>query len=61
MNFNKEKERKKYLQEVLDLILSYSERFPKLRSQLFSFLYNLLLKGELQILKPEDVKTRQTT
>ena len=47
LNFNKENERKKYLQEVLDLILNYSERYPKLKSQLFSFLYNLLLKGEI--------------
>ena len=58
LNFKKEKERKKYLQDVLDLILEYSRRYPNLKSQLFSFLYNLLLKGELQVLKPEDVKTR---
>ena len=58
LNFKKEKERKKYLQDVLDLILDYSKRYPNLKSQLFSFLYNLLLKGELQVLKPEDVKAR---
>ena len=44
---------------MLDLILTYSRRYPNLKSQLFSFLYNLLLKGELQVVKPEDVKPRQ--
>ena len=39
--------------------MNYSSRFPNLKSQLFSFLYNLLLKGELQVLKPEDVKNRE--
>ena len=52
----KEKERKQYLQAVLDQILTYSARFPNLKSQLLSFLYNLLLKGDLQVLKAEDVK-----
>ena len=52
----KEKERKMYLQKVLDSILMYSRRFPNLKSQLLSFLYNLLLKGEVQVLKPEEVK-----
>lgn len=57
LNLKKEKERKTYLQEVLDAILDYSRRFPNLKAQLLSFLYNLLLKGELQVLKPEEVKT----
>ena len=42
---------------MLDAILDYSRRFPNLKAQLLSFLYNLLLKGELQVLKPEEVKT----
>mmetsp|Transcript_37549 Transcript_37549/g.49387 ORF Transcript_37549/g.49387 Transcript_37549/m.49387 type:complete len:155 (+) Transcript_37549:107-571(+) len=55
-NIKKEKERKQYLQEILNTILNYSSRYPNLKSQLLSFLYNLLLKGELQVLKPEEIK-----
>ena len=32
LNFKKEKERKAYLQEVLDKILIYSSRYPNLKS-----------------------------
>lgn len=41
------------------MLLDYSSRYPNLKSQLFSFVYNLLMKGDLQILKPEEVKNRE--
>lgn len=47
LKFNKEKERAAYLQTLLDLIMSYAVRYPNLKVKLFSFLFNLLLRGDL--------------
>ena len=55
---NKERERKEYLQNMLDLIMDYSTRYPKLKNQFFPILYNVFMKGEIQILRQKDVKTR---
>ena len=56
LNFSKEKDRKQYLQEVLDLILKHGRKHPDLKGQLFQYLYNLLLRGEVRILKKDEVK-----
>ena len=58
LNFSKEKDRKQYLQEVLDLILKHGRKHPDLKGQLFQYLYNLLLRGEVRILKKDEVKQR---
>ena len=46
------------MQRVLDLICEHGRRHPDLKGQLFSYLYNLLLRGDVMILQRKDMKDR---
>ena len=38
--------------------MSYAEKYPKLKNQFFSILYNVFLRGEIQVLSQREVKNR---